>query len=281
MTRTRWRRVRDSNPRYLAVHTLSKRAPSTTRPSLQEILNFSSSVGERSRPDCAHAPSQSLRPVESITGGEGGIRTLDRLLTYTPLAGARFQPAQPPLRGRGTISYRRTGAGPRGPEFQGKSPLRMRNHPPTGRATSERPPGVGWFDWRRGIGYRGRPGCRSQSSGRVQDDRGGSQVEIEAPGGEGGIRTLEGRESLPVFKTGAFNRSATSPQEGEDSARSAASPQAGLRRRARESERPYARPIMVAPIRCRDTRTRSDQGRLLVTPQLRSVKPPRMRSCPA
>ena len=30
-------------------------------------------------------------------------------------------------------------------------------------------------------------------------------------GGEGGIRTLEGRESLPVFKTGAFNRSATSP----------------------------------------------------------------------
>ena len=30
---------------------------------------------------------------------EGGIRTLDRVLAYTPLAGARFQPAQPPLRG--------------------------------------------------------------------------------------------------------------------------------------------------------------------------------------
>ena len=27
-----------------------------------------------------------------ITGGEGGIRTLDTLQTYTPLAGARFQP---------------------------------------------------------------------------------------------------------------------------------------------------------------------------------------------
>ena len=30
-------------------------------------------------------------------------------------------------------------------------------------------------------------------------------------GGEGGIRTPETREGLPVFKTGAINRSATSP----------------------------------------------------------------------
>ena len=27
-----------------------------------------------------------------VFGGEGGIRTLDTLLTYTPLAGARLQP---------------------------------------------------------------------------------------------------------------------------------------------------------------------------------------------
>jgi hypothetical protein len=27
-----------------------------------------------------------------MIGGERGIRTLDRLLTYTPLAGARLQP---------------------------------------------------------------------------------------------------------------------------------------------------------------------------------------------
>ena len=33
-------------------------------------------------------------------------------------------------------------------------------------------------------------------------------------GGEGEIRTLEARKGLPVFKTGAFNRSATSPQFG-------------------------------------------------------------------
>ena len=33
-------------------------------------------------------------------------------------------------------------------------------------------------------------------------------------GGEGGIRTLEGVATLPVFKTGAFNRSATSPAAG-------------------------------------------------------------------
>jgi hypothetical protein len=30
-------------------------------------------------------------------------------------------------------------------------------------------------------------------------------------GGEGGIRTHEPRKGSPVFKTGAFNRSATSP----------------------------------------------------------------------
>ena len=30
-----WRRGWDSNPRYLAVNTLSKRAPSATRPPLQ------------------------------------------------------------------------------------------------------------------------------------------------------------------------------------------------------------------------------------------------------
>ena len=30
-----WRRERGSNPRYVAVYTLSRRAPSTTRPSLQ------------------------------------------------------------------------------------------------------------------------------------------------------------------------------------------------------------------------------------------------------
>ena len=35
-----WRRDRDSNPGYLAVYTLSKRAPSATRPSLQRYVNF-------------------------------------------------------------------------------------------------------------------------------------------------------------------------------------------------------------------------------------------------
>ncbi len=33
-------------------------------------------------------------------------------------------------------------------------------------------------------------------------------------GGGGEIRTLEGLSSSPVFKTGAFNRSATPPQRG-------------------------------------------------------------------
>jgi hypothetical protein len=34
---------------------------------------------------------------------------------------------------------------------------------------------------------------------------------VKGCGGETGIRTLEGIATLPVFKTGAFNRSAISP----------------------------------------------------------------------
>src|SRR5580698_10679925 len=42
-----WRRERDSNPRYLAVHTLSKRAPSATRSSLpsQEVTALAEEEG--------------------------------------------------------------------------------------------------------------------------------------------------------------------------------------------------------------------------------------------
>ena len=34
---------------------------------------------------------------------------------------------------------------------------------------------------------------------------------MQCDGGGGGIRTHDGREPMPVFKTGAFNRSATPP----------------------------------------------------------------------
>ena len=34
-----------------------------------------------------------------------------------------------------------------------------------------------------------------------------------ANGGETGIRTLDGRKPMPVFKTGAFNHSAISPDK--------------------------------------------------------------------
>ena len=36
------------------------------------------------------SPASVMRGI--FIGGEGGIRTLDTLLTYTPLAGARLQP---------------------------------------------------------------------------------------------------------------------------------------------------------------------------------------------
>ncbi len=43
-----WRRKRDSNPRYVAVYTLSRRAPSTARPSL---LIFRSTELRKARKD--------------------------------------------------------------------------------------------------------------------------------------------------------------------------------------------------------------------------------------
>jgi hypothetical protein len=37
LTLNKWRTDRDSNPGYLAVYTLSKRAPSATRPSVRTV----------------------------------------------------------------------------------------------------------------------------------------------------------------------------------------------------------------------------------------------------
>ena len=55
-----WRTDRDSNPGYLAVYTLSKRAPSATRPSVREFAkaNLSTLPYGSHQPQCgATAPS--------------------------------------------------------------------------------------------------------------------------------------------------------------------------------------------------------------------------------
>src|SRR5438445_10410608 len=51
-----WRRDRDSNPGYLAVYTLSKRAPSATRPSLRGIAGLFESHTVAPRPKHAWNP---------------------------------------------------------------------------------------------------------------------------------------------------------------------------------------------------------------------------------
>src|SRR5580692_1903530 len=54
----KWRRDRDSNPGYLAVYTLSKRAPSATRPSLRGIAGlFESNTIAPSDRSPAHSPN--------------------------------------------------------------------------------------------------------------------------------------------------------------------------------------------------------------------------------
>ena len=65
----------------------------------------------------------------------------------------------------------------------------------------------------------GRPGPRPAGALRASKIAPGDFVELTSPkdtaafGGEGEIRTHEPRKGLPVFKTGAFNRSATSPTD--------------------------------------------------------------------
>ena len=47
----------------------------------------------------------------------------------------------------------------------------------------------------------------------MTDNKKASSEDEAYCGGQGGIRTHEGLAPLPVFKTGAFNRSATCPLE--------------------------------------------------------------------
>jgi len=54
----------------------------------------------------------------------------------------------------------------------------------------------------------------------------GGRTWVFGGGGEGEIRTHEGREAPPVFKTGAFNRSATSPEARNSAVRACACPAA-------------------------------------------------------
>ena len=56
------------------------RCPERQSPGVSGALRYPSLGGER------------LALQGGLAGGEGGIRTLDGLLTHTPLAGERFQP---------------------------------------------------------------------------------------------------------------------------------------------------------------------------------------------
>lgn len=76
-------------------------------------------------------------------------------------------------------------------------------------------PGLLRMDWRSMPGAARdrhalqRTRCTSlrRNSGRIKAEQGG-----EINGGGGEIRTHEGRKSLAVFKTAAFNHSATPPK---------------------------------------------------------------------
>ena len=99
--------------------------------------------------------------------------------------------------------------------------------PESARPGGSRPPTEPETPWRRGRdsnprfrfpgtrAFQARPFNHSGTSPTNQDRdarrRGMPPTRAAPPGGEGGIRTRDTRTGIPVFETGAFNHSATSP----------------------------------------------------------------------
>ena len=87
---------RDFRCYWRGVYWLQKNADDMkmARPTAYKLMSFASSTGAGfpfNPPIDNHKKKGSLSPFSRF-GGEGGIRTLDTRLTYTPLAGERLQP---------------------------------------------------------------------------------------------------------------------------------------------------------------------------------------------
>jgi hypothetical protein len=91
-----WRRGRDSNPRWaFNPYSLSRGAPSATRPPLRDIYDqlFAGVIIPKNARDdsrCALIPSGPPSRCDDVVSHlRCSARTLDGLLTHTPLAGER------------------------------------------------------------------------------------------------------------------------------------------------------------------------------------------------
>ena len=88
--RENWRRVRDSNPRYVAVYLISSQAPSTTRPTLREPRIIPALAKRPQKPPQRTPPAPRTQAIE--IGNENGGRCPRPAAT-----GARVLPgARPP-----------------------------------------------------------------------------------------------------------------------------------------------------------------------------------------
>jgi hypothetical protein len=100
-----WRRVRDSNPRYVAVYLISSQAPSTTRPTLREpriipispsrSLTTDAGWAVRRGSDGSEGGPPSIRPRAAGTGPRATFSPAPR-----PLRPARLLPSPLLLRQR-------------------------------------------------------------------------------------------------------------------------------------------------------------------------------------
>ena len=74
-----WRRERDSNPRNVAVYTLSRRAPSTTRPSLRRFARHPAGWTRKGKPVAPVVQMNILKKVVKypFRGGDRQVRFPD------------------------------------------------------------------------------------------------------------------------------------------------------------------------------------------------------------
>jgi hypothetical protein len=100
-----WRRVRDSNPRYVAVYLISSQAPSTTRPTLREGRIIPISTGlqphRQARPRCSTRHSPRINSPANKNGSLSsrfhwpGMKRASMTATSSPARAQRFSPPWP------------------------------------------------------------------------------------------------------------------------------------------------------------------------------------------
>ncbi len=198
-----WRRGWDSNPRQASTCADQEQHAKTGHRSsesaaMAEGVGFEPTAGVNLRR--SGTTRQDRAPVLGISchGGGGGIRTHGRRQP-APIRNNTPRPGTGP---RNQLPWRRGwDSNPR----QASTCADQEQHAKTGHRSSES------AAMAEGVGFEPTAGVNLRRSGTTRQDR-APVLGISCHGGGGGIRTHGRRQPAPVFKTGAFDHSATPPR---------------------------------------------------------------------